>query len=150
MVPNHQTAKGSTHMDAAETVNHDEHDGASLSERDRAILRLRFEDGLSQAEIGRHRAAMSRAIGGAFVTEGDPSLFSTFIYLQREAPQRAEVQLVDGHGRVVAVARGAMLHPVRVVPPVLEIPHLRGRGRRQRTIRRERERLASISLPVAA
>jgi hypothetical protein len=38
MVHNHQTAKGSTHMDAAETVNHDEHDGASLSERDREIL----------------------------------------------------------------------------------------------------------------
>jgi hypothetical protein len=33
-----EQVKGSTHMDAAETVNHEHHDRPSLSERDREIL----------------------------------------------------------------------------------------------------------------
>jgi len=42
----------------------------------------------------------------AFVTEGDPSLFSTFIYLQQEAPQRwpgVAVQVIPGVSSLVAV-----------------------------------------------
>src|SRR5262249_17825790 len=42
----------------------------------------------------------------AFVTEGDPSLFSTFIYLQREAPARwpgARVEVTPGVSSVMAV-----------------------------------------------
>src|SRR6266508_3293816 len=31
---------------------------------------------------------LERGLSVAFVTEGDPSLFSTFVYLQREAPVR--------------------------------------------------------------
>jgi precorrin-2/cobalt-factor-2 C20-methyltransferase len=42
----------------------------------------------------------------AFVTEGDPSLYSTFIYLQREAPKRwphVRVEVVPGVSSVTAV-----------------------------------------------
>jgi precorrin-2/cobalt-factor-2 C20-methyltransferase len=42
----------------------------------------------------------------AFVTEGDPSLYSTFIYLQREAPKRwphVRVEVVPGVSAVMAV-----------------------------------------------
>jgi precorrin-2/cobalt-factor-2 C20-methyltransferase len=42
----------------------------------------------------------------AFVTEGDPSLFSTFVYLQREAPKRwpgIKVEVVPGITSVTAV-----------------------------------------------
>jgi len=42
----------------------------------------------------------------AFVTEGDPSVYSTFIYLQREAPARwpgLEIEVVPGVSSVTAV-----------------------------------------------
>jgi precorrin-2/cobalt-factor-2 C20-methyltransferase len=42
----------------------------------------------------------------AFVTEGDPSLYSTFIYLQAEAPRRwpgIEVEVVPGVSSIAAV-----------------------------------------------
>lgn len=49
---------------------------------------------------------LERGLDVAFVTEGDPSLFSTFIYLQREAPQRwpgIRVEVVPGITSVTAV-----------------------------------------------
>ncbi len=66
---------------------------------------------------GRVRACWDRAlveIGArveagksiAFVTEGDPSLYSTFIYLQREAPKRwpdVRIEVVPGVSSVMAV-----------------------------------------------
>lgn len=51
----------------------------------------------------------ARLAGGrtvAFVTEGDPSVYSTFIYLQREAARRwseVEVEVVPGVTSIVAV-----------------------------------------------
>lgn len=65
----------------------------------------------------RLRPAWERALGAigarlaqgkdvAFVTEGDPSLFSTFIYLQREAPARwpgVRVEVTPGVSSVMAV-----------------------------------------------
>jgi precorrin-2/cobalt-factor-2 C20-methyltransferase len=50
------------------------------------------------------RLAEGRSV--AFATEGDPSLFSTFIYLAREAPERwpgVEVEVVPGVSSVMAV-----------------------------------------------
>ncbi|MCI0346194.1 MAG: precorrin-2 C(20)-methyltransferase [Chloroflexi bacterium] len=47
-----------------------------------------------------------RGLTVAFVTEGDPSLYSTFIYLQREAPELwpgIEIEVVPGVSSIVAV-----------------------------------------------
>jgi precorrin-2/cobalt-factor-2 C20-methyltransferase len=55
------------------------------------------------AEIGER---LERGLTVAFVTEGDPSLFSTFIYLQREAPVRwpgIEIEIVPGVSSIAAV-----------------------------------------------
>jgi precorrin-2/cobalt-factor-2 C20-methyltransferase len=55
------------------------------------------------AEIG---ARLERGLSVAFVTEGDPSLFSTFIYLAREAPRRwpaVPVEVVPGVSSLCAV-----------------------------------------------
>jgi len=52
-------------------------------------------------------ARLERGLDVAFVTEGDPSLFSTFIYLQAEAPRRwpgIEVEVVPGVSSLAAVA----------------------------------------------
>jgi precorrin-2/cobalt-factor-2 C20-methyltransferase len=49
---------------------------------------------------------LEKGLSVAFATEGDPSLFSTFIYLQREAPQRwpgIEVVVVPGVSSIAAV-----------------------------------------------
>lgn len=49
---------------------------------------------------------LERGQSVAFVTEGDPSLFSTFIYLQREAPRRwpgVAIEIVPGVTSVTAV-----------------------------------------------
>lgn len=49
---------------------------------------------------------LARGLDVAFVTEGDPSLFSTFIYLQREAPRRwpgVRVEVTPGVSSVMAV-----------------------------------------------
>ncbi len=49
---------------------------------------------------------LERGLSVAFVTEGDPSLYSTFIYLQREAPQRwpgIDVEVVPGVSSIAAV-----------------------------------------------
>jgi precorrin-2/cobalt-factor-2 C20-methyltransferase len=49
---------------------------------------------------------LERGLDVAFATEGDPSLFSTFIYLAREAPQRwpgVAVDVVPGVSSVMAV-----------------------------------------------
>jgi precorrin-2/cobalt-factor-2 C20-methyltransferase len=49
---------------------------------------------------------LERGLSVAFVTEGDPSLYSTFIYLQREAPVRwpgIEIEVVPGVSSVAAV-----------------------------------------------
>lgn len=49
---------------------------------------------------------LERGLPVAFATEGDPSLFSTFIYLQREAPKRwpgIEVVVVPGVSSIAAV-----------------------------------------------
>ncbi len=49
---------------------------------------------------------LEKGLSVAFATEGDPSLFSTFIYLQREAPRRwpgIEVVVVPGVSSIAAV-----------------------------------------------
>ena len=49
---------------------------------------------------------LEKGLSVAFATEGDPSLFSTFIYLQREAPTRwpgIEVVVVPGVSSIAAV-----------------------------------------------
>lgn len=49
---------------------------------------------------------LERGLSVAFATEGDPSLFSTFIYLQREAPKRwpgIQVVVVPGVSSIAAV-----------------------------------------------
>jgi len=49
---------------------------------------------------------LERGLSVAFATEGDPSLYSTFIYLQREAPLRwpsIRVEVVPGVSSIVAV-----------------------------------------------
>jgi precorrin-2/cobalt-factor-2 C20-methyltransferase len=59
---------------------------------------------IALAAIG-ERLAQGRNV--AFVTEGDPTLFSTFIYLQRAAPQlwpEVEVEVVPAVSSVMAVA----------------------------------------------
>jgi precorrin-2/cobalt-factor-2 C20-methyltransferase len=61
------------------------------------------------AEIG---ARLEHGQSVAFVTEGDPSLFSTFIYLAREAPQRwphVRVEVVPGVSSLAAVPAAAGL-----------------------------------------
>jgi len=55
-------------------------------------------------EIGER---LTRGQSVAFVTEGDPSLYSTFIYLSREAPRRwpgIQIEVVPGVSSVHAVA----------------------------------------------
>lgn len=54
-------------------------------------------------EIGKR---LDRGLSVAFVTEGDPSLFSTFIYIKREASMRwpdVVVQVVPGVSSITAV-----------------------------------------------
>jgi precorrin-2/cobalt-factor-2 C20-methyltransferase len=49
---------------------------------------------------------LERGLSVAFATEGDPSVYSTFTYLQREAPQRwpgIYVEIVPGVSSIVAV-----------------------------------------------
>jgi precorrin-2/cobalt-factor-2 C20-methyltransferase len=49
---------------------------------------------------------LEKGLSVAFATEGDPSLFSTFIYLQREAPKRwpgINVEVVPGVSSIAAV-----------------------------------------------
>jgi precorrin-2/cobalt-factor-2 C20-methyltransferase len=49
---------------------------------------------------------LERGLDVAFATEGDPSLFSTFIYLAEEAPRRwpgVEVEVVPGVSSIAAV-----------------------------------------------
>ena len=69
--------------------------------KDPARLRPAWAHALDQ--IG---ARLARGLDVAFVTEGDPSLFSTFIYLQREAPTRwptVRVEVTPGITSVTAV-----------------------------------------------
>jgi precorrin-2/cobalt-factor-2 C20-methyltransferase len=69
--------------------------------KDPARLRPAWDKAL--AAIG---ARLERGLDVAFVTEGDPSLFSTFIYLQREAPRRwpgVRVEVTPGVSSVMAV-----------------------------------------------
>jgi precorrin-2/cobalt-factor-2 C20-methyltransferase len=49
---------------------------------------------------------LAKGLSVAFATEGDPSLYSTFIYLQREAPKRwpgIEIVVVPGVSSIAAV-----------------------------------------------
>lgn len=49
---------------------------------------------------------LEKGLSVAFATEGDPSLFSTFIYLQREAPRRwpgIKIEVVPGVSSIAAV-----------------------------------------------
>jgi precorrin-2/cobalt-factor-2 C20-methyltransferase len=49
---------------------------------------------------------IERGLSVAFATEGDPSLFSTFIYLQREAPRRwpgIRIEVIPGVSSIAAV-----------------------------------------------
>jgi len=55
------------------------------------------------AAIGEH---LEKGLDVAFATEGDPSLFSTFIYLEREAPRRwpgVRIEVVPGVSSITAV-----------------------------------------------
>jgi precorrin-2/cobalt-factor-2 C20-methyltransferase len=57
-------------------------------------------------------ARLERGLSVAFVTEGDPSLFSSFIYLAREAPRRwpaVTVEIVPGVSSLGAVPAAAHL-----------------------------------------
>lgn len=52
-------------------------------------------------------ARLERGLNVAFATEGDPSLYSTFIYLAQEAPRRwpgVRVEVVPGVSSITAVA----------------------------------------------
>lgn len=82
-------------------------------------------------EIG-ERLTRGRSV--AFVTEGDPSLFSTFGYLQREAPRRwpgIEVEVIPGITSVTAVPAVAGVpladgqERIAVVPATYGIDDLR-------------------------
>jgi precorrin-2/cobalt-factor-2 C20-methyltransferase len=69
--------------------------------KDPELLRPAWEQAL--VAIGER---LERGLSVAFVTEGDPSLFSTFIYLAREAPRRwpgIEIEIVPGVSSVNAV-----------------------------------------------
>lgn len=49
---------------------------------------------------------LERGLSVAFATEGDPSVYSTFIYLQREAPRRwpgIQIEVVPGVSSITAV-----------------------------------------------
>src|SRR5437660_3268100 len=68
-------------------------------------------------------ARLERGLSVAFVTEGDPSLYSTFIYLQREAPRRwpgIRVEGVPGGSSIAAVPAGTVV-PLAVGPERLAI-----------------------------
>lgn len=65
--------------------------------------RLRRAWDAAFAEIGEH---LERGRSVAFATEGDPSLYSTFVYLRREAPARwpgIRVEVVPGVSSITAV-----------------------------------------------
>ncbi|ALA58021.1 precorrin-2 C(20)-methyltransferase [Nitrospira moscoviensis] len=65
--------------------------------------RLRPAWDVAFAAIGER---LERGLSVAFATEGDPSLFSTFIYLRREAPRRwpgIRIEVVPGVSSIVAV-----------------------------------------------
>lgn len=65
--------------------------------------RLRPAWDLALAAIGER---LARGVSVAFVTEGDASLYSTFIYLRREAPQRwpgVRIEVVPGVSSIAAV-----------------------------------------------
>lgn len=73
--------------------------------KDPARLRPAWEHAC--AEIG---ARLARGSSVAFLTEGDPSLFSSFIYLQREAARRwpeVRVEVVPGVSSLAAVPAAA-------------------------------------------
>jgi len=70
--------------------------------KDPARLRAAWE--LACAKIGER---LGRGLSVAFATEGDPSLYSSFIYLGREAPRRwpgVRVEIVPGVSSLAAVA----------------------------------------------
>jgi len=70
--------------------------------KDPAHLRPAWDKAFN--EIGER---LERGLSVAFVTEGDPSLYSTFIYLKREAPHRwpgVQIEVVPGVSSVQAVA----------------------------------------------
>ena len=65
--------------------------------------RLRPAWDVAFAAIGER---LERGLSVAFATEGDPSLFSTFIYLRREAPWRwpgIRIEVVPGVSSIMAV-----------------------------------------------
>jgi precorrin-2/cobalt-factor-2 C20-methyltransferase len=69
--------------------------------KDPARLRPAWETAL--AAIG---ARLERGLSVAFLTEGDPSLYSSFIYLAREAPRRwpdVTIEIVPGVSSLAAV-----------------------------------------------
>ena len=69
--------------------------------KDPARLRPAWETAFT--EIG---ARLERGLSVAFLTEGDPSLFRSFIYLAREAPRRwpgVRVEVVPGVSSLAAV-----------------------------------------------
>ena len=67
-------------------------------------MRLRRAWDVAFAKIGEH---LERGRSVAFATEGDPSLYSTFGYLQRQAPDRwpgIRVEVVPAVSSIMAVA----------------------------------------------
>jgi precorrin-2/cobalt-factor-2 C20-methyltransferase len=75
--------------------------------KDPARLRPAWERAFD--EIG---ARLERGLSVAFLTEGDPSLYSSFIYLAREAPRRwpqVRVEVVPGVSSLAAVPAMARL-----------------------------------------
>jgi precorrin-2/cobalt-factor-2 C20-methyltransferase len=65
--------------------------------------RLRPAWDIAFAQIGQR---LSQGLSVAFLTEGDPFVYSTFIYLMREAPQRwpgIQIEVVPGVSSITAV-----------------------------------------------
>ena len=75
------------------------------------VLRLHFPMTRDVATRERHRRAAARAIAAesyagrdvAFLTEGDPLIHSTFIYVLRRLPENLPVEIVPGVSQRLAV-----------------------------------------------
>ncbi|MGQ9815192.1 MAG: precorrin-2 C(20)-methyltransferase [Candidatus Roseilinea sp.] len=90
---------------------------AGLLRPDHIIEELLFPMTRDMAERERHRAQAARIVEAhlaqgrqvAFVTEGDPLIHSTFIYLMRHLPTNATVRIVPGVTSITAAAAEAAL-----------------------------------------
>jgi precorrin-2/cobalt-factor-2 C20-methyltransferase len=79
------------------------------------VLRLHFPMVRDVATRERHRRAAARAIAAelhagrdvAFLTEGDPTIHSTFIYVLRHLPENLLVEIIPGVSSITAAAAQA-------------------------------------------